>query len=243
MGYTTLGTITTDNGGSYYSYVTGSSLNLNQSFKPSTSGTDTVNSFQWYGKTTGTVDIYLKNSSGTTLASTTDNESSVGWHTITFGYETVSPSSTYYIVFTPRTSVAVYMYYASRSSTYSNGTGYQGTTTGIGGTDKGYDFAIKITCYESYTTPTVTTTAASSIAETSATTGGNVTSDGGATVSARGVVWGTSSGSYPNTVTSGSGTGTFTANISGLSAGTNYYFKAYATNADGTSYGSEARIE
>ena len=87
--------------------------------------------------------------------------------------------------------------------------------------------------------PTVTTAAISNIAGTSATSGGNVTSDGGAAVSSRGLVWGTSSGSTTFSATSGSGTGTYSINLSSLSAATTYYVRAFATNSVGTSYGAE----
>lgn len=90
--------------------------------------------------------------------------------------------------------------------------------------------------------PTVQSTAISSLLSTSAVSGGNVTSDGGATVTARGVVWSTS----PNpTITlatktiDGTGTGSFTSNITGLTANTAYYVRSYATNSAGTSYGNE----
>ena len=89
--------------------------------------------------------------------------------------------------------------------------------------------------------PTVTTTAASSIAGTTATSGGNVTSDGGATVTARGVCWSTSHNpTISNSkTTNGTGTGSFTSSLTGLSLGTTYYVRAYATNGVGTAYGSE----
>ncbi len=90
------------------------------------------------------------------------------------------------------------------------------------------------------TVPTVTTTAISAITTTTATSGGNVTADGGATVTARGVCWATTTnpvatGSH---TTDASGTGTFTSAITGLTASTTYYVRAYATNSAGTAYGS-----
>lgn len=90
------------------------------------------------------------------------------------------------------------------------------------------------------TSPTVTTSTTTSITSTTATGNGNVTADGGSTITERGVCWGTST----NPTTAGSKataagtTGTYTANITGLSASTGYYVRAYAINSVGTSYGS-----
>jgi uncharacterized protein (TIGR02145 family) len=88
---------------------------------------------------------------------------------------------------------------------------------------------------------TVTTTAVSSVTSSSATTGGNVTTDGGAAVTARGVAYGTTvSPTIPGTNTSnGTGTGAFTSQLTGLTASTTYYVRAYATNGVGTAYGNE----
>jgi len=86
--------------------------------------------------------------------------------------------------------------------------------------------------------PTVTTASASSVSSSSAVLGGNVTADGGATVTSRGVAYGTSSN--PTSGTSiGSGTGSFSETISGLTPGTLYYARAYATNSVGTNYGPQ----
>ncbi|NTW32945.1 MAG: DUF1566 domain-containing protein [Bacteroidetes bacterium] len=87
----------------------------------------------------------------------------------------------------------------------------------------------------------LTTTSASSITSTTATSGGNITSDGGATVTARGICYATSSNpTISNSiVTSGSGTGVFTSSLTGLTSGTTYYIRAYATNSVGTAYGNE----
>ena len=89
--------------------------------------------------------------------------------------------------------------------------------------------------------PTVTTTDVTSITSNSAVTGGNVTADGGANVTARGVCYGTSqnptiSGQHTS---DGNGTGAFTSTLTGLTANTTYYVRAYATNSEGTSYGSQ----
>ena len=85
------------------------------------------------------------------------------------------------------------------------------------------------------------TTAASSITGTTASNGGVISNDGGSSVTARGVAWGTStaptiSDSY---TTDGTGTGTFTSSLTGLSGSTTYYVRAYATNSAGTAYGTE----
>ena len=94
----------------------------------------------------------------------------------------------------------------------------------------------------SATVPVLTTTTASAITQTTATSGGNITSDGGATVTARGVCWSTTSGpttALSTKTTDNTGTGVFTSSINGLTAGTDYYVKAYATNSAGTAYGNE----
>jgi hypothetical protein len=74
-----------------------------------------------------------------------------------------------------------------------------------------------------------------------ATSGGNITSDGGATVTARGVCWNTTHNPYitGNHTIDGTGTGSFVSNITGLTGGSLYYVRAYASNSVGTSYGNE----
>ena len=92
--------------------------------------------------------------------------------------------------------------------------------------------------------PTITTTPASTITTTGATLGGNVTSDGNATITERGVVYATTlTPTISNTkVAVGTGTGSFTTNITGLLAGTTYYFRAYAVNSQGIAYGSQETL-
>src|SRR5690554_4682275 len=88
--------------------------------------------------------------------------------------------------------------------------------------------------------PVLSTSAVTDINEDTAISGGNITSDGGATVTARGVCWSTEQ--IPtisdNKTTDGTGDGTFVSNISGLEPNTTYYVRAYATNGAGTGYGS-----
>ena len=71
-------------------------------------------------------------------------------------------------------------------------------------------------------TPTITITAVTNITATSAASGGNITSDGGAAITSRGLCW--CAGQNPTTanskVSGGIGTGSFTSTISGLAPGT-----------------------
>ena len=89
--------------------------------------------------------------------------------------------------------------------------------------------------------PTVITTAISGITSSSAKSGGNVTDNGGSSITARGVCWDISPNPTiaDNRTTNGIGTGTFTSNITGLTENTTYYVRAYATNSQGTAYGEE----
>lgn len=105
------------------------------------------------------------------------------------------------------------------------------------GTAYGNDIAFTA----SAVTPTLTTAAISSPTRTTAVSGGNITNNGGAAVTVRGVCWSTSSGPLATGLhtSDGTGSGTFVSNITGLSPGTTYYVRAYATNTAGTSYGNE----
>lgn len=89
--------------------------------------------------------------------------------------------------------------------------------------------------------PSVSTTAATNITQTSATTGGNVISDGGATIIKRGVCYGNTAN--PDTlgatiITTGT-TGAFSANLSGLTPLATYYVRAFAVNSVGIAYGNQ----
>jgi len=93
--------------------------------------------------------------------------------------------------------------------------------------------------------PTIATNDITEITQTSATSGGNITSDGGAAVTARGVCWSTTQN--PTTAnsktTNGTGAGIYTSNLTGLSANANYYVRAYATNSVGTAYGNQVSFK
>jgi hypothetical protein len=87
----------------------------------------------------------------------------------------------------------------------------------------------------------ITTNSLSLVNQTSASGGGNINSDGGNPVTSRGVCWSntTSNPTIANTKTvDGSGIGAFSSSLIGLTAGTTYYVRAYATNNVGTAYGS-----
>jgi plastocyanin len=91
------------------------------------------------------------------------------------------------------------------------------------------------------TVPVLSTLPVTNISLTTATCGGNITSDGNAAVTARGVCWSTSSN--PSTSDSktadGNGTGQFTSNLTALIPGTPYYVRAYANNSSGKAYGDQ----
>ena len=94
-----------------------------------------------------------------------------------------------------------------------------------------------------YTKPTVTTTVISGATPYLAVSGGNVTADGGLPVTARGVVWNTASEpsvtSKVGITTDGTGTGSFTSQITNLLPGTTYYLRSYATSSKDTGYGEQ----
>ena len=89
--------------------------------------------------------------------------------------------------------------------------------------------------------PVLTTTSVTSVLAFSAVSGGNITYDGGMPVTARGVCWSTNQNPTlsDNFTVDGSGTGTFTSNLTGLTHATYYYVRAYATNGAGTAYGNQ----
>lgn len=89
--------------------------------------------------------------------------------------------------------------------------------------------------------PTINTNMVSSITYNSANCGGEVLSNGGETVVARGICWSTVSNPTiaDSKTTDASGLGSFSSSLTGLSESTTYYVRAYATNSIGTVYGNQ----
>lgn len=92
--------------------------------------------------------------------------------------------------------------------------------------------------------PVVTTTEVTAITKISAISGGAVTYDGGGTVTAKGLVWGTTANPTiaGSKIDGGTGLGAFVSNLTGLQKYTTYHVRAYATNSVGTAYGADIQF-
>jgi len=105
----------------------------------------------------------------------------------------------------------------------------------------GFILVVTNSCTDKSLLPVVETTKLTGVSSTTLTCWGNVPADAGSAISARGACWSTS----PNPTTSNSkqtsaaGTGNFKVAVSGLTMGTTYYIRCYATNSTGTSYGGQ----
>jgi uncharacterized protein (TIGR02145 family) len=92
--------------------------------------------------------------------------------------------------------------------------------------------------------PDLSTITVTDFTTTTAVSGGKITSNGGAEIIANGVCWSTTS----NPVITDSktadtvGTSKFVSSLTGLTAGTNYHLRAYATNSIGTAYGEDVKF-
>ncbi len=92
---------------------------------------------------------------------------------------------------------------------------------------------------------TLTTSTITNITSSTATSGGNISNDGGGSITARGVCWSTSQSptiALSTKTVDGTGIGTFTSNLTGLNTATTYYVRAYATNSAGTAYGNQQTL-
>jgi len=92
--------------------------------------------------------------------------------------------------------------------------------------------------------PVITTAAVTGISKVAAISGGEVTYDGGGTVTARGLVWGASANptTTDNKIDGGSGLGAFVSNLTGLTVNTVYHVRSFATNSAGTAYGADVQF-
>ena len=88
--------------------------------------------------------------------------------------------------------------------------------------------------------PTLSSLTATSTTETTAVLGATVDTIGGSNLTARGICYGTTPTPTNCTAGTGTSTGVFTVSITGLATSTNYYYRAYATNASGTAYTSDS---
>jgi hypothetical protein len=103
-----------------------------------------------------------------------------------------------------------------------------------------YGSALSFTT-KALTVPTLATQAVSNVTNTTAISGGSITDDGGTAILARGICWSPSPDPTlaAECATEGAGTGSFIAMMTGLGANSTYHVRAYATNAQGTSYGED----
>ena len=120
------------------------------------------------------------------------------------------------------------IYYVRSYATNSAGTGY--------GPEVNFTTLVDL--------PVVTTTAVTGITKVAAVSGGEVTYDGGGTVTARGLAWGTAANPdiTGTIIDGGTGIGVFVSDLTGLTLFTTYHVRAYATNSAGTAYGSDVQF-
>ncbi|HOY97313.1 MAG TPA: hypothetical protein PK509_16340 [Catalimonadaceae bacterium] len=105
--------------------------------------------------------------------------------------------------------------------------------------------------YSAITTPTssspiLITGGASDITQTSFKVSADIKAQGKSAITARGIVWNTSSSptiALSTKTNDGSGTGAFTGSITGLVSNRTYYVRSYATNSEGTVYGNQLKVK
>lgn len=140
------------------------------------------------------------------------------------------------------TNVSISLTGFSASTTYY----YKVVATSSAGTTNGntISFTTPVSGGSTSSLPLVTSTTPSVTSSTTAIGGGNVSSQGTASVTQRGVCWNTTGNPTINDLRSinGSGTGSYSANLTGLQPNTTYYVRAYATNTYGTAYGNQVTI-
>jgi hypothetical protein len=135
----------------------------------------------------------------------------------------------------------------SFNSNSAAGNAAQSTSSSTGSVNMTYDIGsdfwgiIGASVQAAPSTPTVTTDSITNVSGTTATGNGTVVSDGGSTITERGICWSTSANptTSDSKATAAGTTGSYSASLTGLSNGVTYHARAYATNANGTTYGSD----
>ena len=120
------------------------------------------------------------------------------------------------------------------------GTKYYARSYTINGSGTGYGPEVTFLT-QAAVTPIISTSVVA-IGSLAAGSGGQISGDGGSAIIERGIVWSTSSSptiSLSTKTSDGTGIGSYTSMLTGLSPSTTYYVRAYATNATGTGYGQE----
>jgi len=242
---TTADNITTDGStiGSYSSSITG--LTYGQTYYVRAYATNSLGT--GYGEQVSFTYSYPQLTT-TTATSITRNTAITGGTISTDGGQTITARGVCWST-SPNPTTA--------NSKTSNGTGIGTFTSSMTGLISGITYYVR--AYVIYNTtdieygtqiqftttpatlPVLTGANVTSITSTYATSGGSISDDGGAPITARGVCWSTN----PNPTTANSktsdgiGKGSFTSSITGLTLGVTYYVRAYATNKAGTTYSTE----
>ncbi len=117
---------------------------------------------------------------------------------------------------------------------------FSSTSCGMFGTNRCYGRSVRPVCSPSSlisSEPTITTSSVTNITSTSATLHATITFDGGADITSRGFIYGTDADNLAEIVQSTDVTTDFAYTLTGLTPNTTYYYKAFATNSEGTGYG------
>jgi gliding motility-associated-like protein len=143
-----------------------------------------------------------------------------------------APNGKMYVAINGTTSLGV----INNPNVAGTGSNYVANGQSLGGKFATLGLPNIISSFVSTGPPQISSIASSNVTSTAATISADVTSDGGAAITERGFYYGTTATPTTNkTVVSGT-TGSLSSNLSGLTAGTTYYFRGFATNTNGTAY-------